>query len=431
MGARRSRVPVVLGVGMASVVLATVLLVAGVAADRRLLARVDELRASPAGAPPLGEPTSWDGALDDLAAAAAMSAEDETAFYARFRDPRVTLPALAGVAGRYGKALDVLHGRFPASLLRPDGPLAGGGPLLGREHDPAALAETARRVLLLARLEALLGRPRAVDGLLSCMALGLVAGRGSRGEIRFVSAEMTNTILFSICEQLVELLKRGALPVDDLPRMARTMAAVEGLALDEGGALAAECLHQARTLDPVREGAGLLWWLPRLALIGDPAGQLREFGREGETCLRQELPREGLASLARLRRGLGEQHRMSSVTVLLAPDVGDRCGALIRGRALLRATRVMLAAFRFRARRGVFPRDLGELERDGEGEVLPVDPITGKPFVYERSGAVFVLRSPDLDGRDDGGDPSRDLVFTAPETMTAGRRAPNGTGRRP
>jgi hypothetical protein len=65
--------------------------------------------------------------------------------------------------------------------------------------------------------------------------------------------------------------------------------------------------------------------------------------------------------------------------------------------------RILIEARRYRMREGVWPRRLEDLP----GVQLPVgqlvDPVSGQPFVYERTGEGFRLYSIGVNKRDDQG----------------------------
>jgi hypothetical protein len=91
------------------------------------------------------------------------------------------------------------------------------------------------------------------------------------------------------------------------------------------------------------------------------------------------------------------------------PSAADSLGSLDLLTAERCGTRVMLAVELFRARTGVYPESLDELV-PGLLPTLPIDPVTGKPYMYRRPapGAdrhtrPYLLYSVGADGVDDGG----------------------------
>ena len=77
------------------------------------------------------------------------------------------------------------------------------------------------------------------------------------------------------------------------------------------------------------------------------------------------------------------------------------------------ASTVQLAAALnlYQQRNGAYPSSLEDLR--GVLPVLPIDPCSGKSFLYRREGAGFVVYSVGVNGVDDGGDAKevRDVVF--------------------
>ena len=65
----------------------------------------------------------------------------------------------------------------------------------------------------------------------------------------------------------------------------------------------------------------------------------------------------------------------------------------------------------YQQRNGAYPSSLEDLR--GVLPVLPIDPCSGKSFLYRREGAGFVVYSVGVNGMDDGGDAKevRDVVF--------------------
>ncbi|UCG47850.1 MAG: M50 family metallopeptidase [Phycisphaerales bacterium] len=80
----------------------------------------------------------------------------------------------------------------------------------------------------------------------------------------------------------------------------------------------------------------------------------------------------------------------------LAAHCNAQTDALITGVALLR----------YKADYGRFPSELKMLARQGYLKELPIDPYSGRPLVYRRSGDDFILYSFGADFDDDGGRPS-------------------------
>lgn len=70
--------------------------------------------------------------------------------------------------------------------------------------------------------------------------------------------------------------------------------------------------------------------------------------------------------------------------------------------ATMLADRTGLACRLFKSGTGRYPEGLDELVPGILGEV-PIDPFTGKPFVYRREGEGFIVYSLGSNQKDDGG----------------------------
>jgi hypothetical protein len=70
--------------------------------------------------------------------------------------------------------------------------------------------------------------------------------------------------------------------------------------------------------------------------------------------------------------------------------------------AIMLANRAGLACRLYKSRTGTYPASLEELVPGLLNEV-PVDPFTGKPFVYRREGEGFIVYSLGSNEKDDGG----------------------------
>jgi len=75
-----------------------------------------------------------------------------------------------------------------------------------------------------------------------------------------------------------------------------------------------------------------------------------------------------------------------------------------------RAVRVLLELRRRKDETSTWPATLAEIENRVAPEAL-VDPVTGKPFVYRRTGDAFTLYSTGPNGRDEGGKAGDDHRF--------------------
>jgi hypothetical protein len=68
----------------------------------------------------------------------------------------------------------------------------------------------------------------------------------------------------------------------------------------------------------------------------------------------------------------------------------------------------VLALLRYEKEKGKYPVNLNELVEKGYLESIPIDPFSGKPFVYKNTGDDFILYSVGEDFKDDGGEVYRD-----------------------
>ncbi|HUT73226.1 MAG TPA: hypothetical protein VM221_00120 [Armatimonadota bacterium] len=92
------------------------------------------------------------------------------------------------------------------------------------------------------------------------------------------------------------------------------------------------------------------------------------------------------------------------VTALLIPAFSNCHRARDRAIAHLGLARIALLLKAYRADHGGYPTSLEELAR-AEGRALPTDPFSGKPFVYRRDGAGFLIYSWGPNLKDDKGTP--------------------------
>ena len=147
------------------------------------------------------------------------------------------------------------------------------------------------------------------------------------------------------------------------------------------------------------------------ALIGlylSPPGKVLRLNDEVAYC--DQLERalklmdkpfpEGPAACGKNDENVPWYHLMSRWIV-----VGGRSAmACYRAIGYRNAMQVALALKAYRAKRGQYPGSLAALSAY-PGWKLPLDPFSGKPFVYHRKGAGFVLYSWSEDLDDDGGRP--------------------------
>jgi hypothetical protein len=72
------------------------------------------------------------------------------------------------------------------------------------------------------------------------------------------------------------------------------------------------------------------------------------------------------------------------------------------------ATLTILAILQYEKENGKYPVNLNEIVEQGYLESMPIDPFSGKPFVYKNTEDDFILYSIGEDFKDDGGEVYRD-----------------------
>jgi hypothetical protein len=106
----------------------------------------------------------------------------------------------------------------------------------------------------------------------------------------------------------------------------------------------------------------------------------------------------------------------AEVTRLMMPMLGRAQRRQATAEAATATTQLAAALRLYRDERGFYPDSLEAIR--GVLPTLPVDPFTGKPFLYRREGSGFVVYSVGTDGADGGGQGGvtgeDDLVFRSP-----------------
>jgi hypothetical protein len=101
--------------------------------------------------------------------------------------------------------------------------------------------------------------------------------------------------------------------------------------------------------------------------------------------------------------GLKPTHPYNVLPAMLVPALDKAAWKVARQIATLRLAAVACALERHRLRHGGYPATLAELA-PAFIPAVPADPMTGKPFGYERpESGPYRLWSAGLNGRDDGG----------------------------
>ncbi len=390
----------------------------GIAADRKCERELAEIRKNKPKEVELA-PTKYDQAMSAMLKAFDLSDMEETAFYNSFENRNATVPKLLPWMNKFANSFEKMRALFPPDPTEDIGDLKSFRPLLNGQHDPKKIAETARRSMMVIKLQGLLKRPEFIQNLSSYLRFGLVAGRGARGKLRLFGAEIANTIVFTAYGEIFELLKRNVIGADDYMRIMRNIEAYEKLRLPEGILIEAESMRNDRYLAQLEEKMGIWWTLPRLAFVGNPRTQMREFGASARQIMDSRPALEVVPELRALFKSYesGVTTAAPTIALLLKKDTIKRYVStyikLIKGRSSANALILMALLFRYRSRSGGFPRSLSDM--DSEGLTIPKDPLTGKDFVYRPRGNVFTLYSIGIDGVDDGGDRKKDVVYTSPD----------------
>ena len=92
---------------------------------------------------------------------------------------------------------------------------------------------------------------------------------------------------------------------------------------------------------------------------------------------------------------------LNPVTLLL-PAYAKLADAFVRCHAMVRCTAAALAAERYRRLHGDWPKSLDQLAPDLL-DIVPIDPFTGDPLLYQRLPDGVVVYSTSTDGVDNGG----------------------------
>ena len=89
-------------------------------------------------------------------------------------------------------------------------------------------------------------------------------------------------------------------------------------------------------------------------------------------------------------------------TGLLTPRISSALARRDNTQALVAMWRLGLALKRYQAAHGQYPATLADLQKALDWKIPP-DPFSGKPYVYRREGAGFLVYSVGPDMQDDGG----------------------------
>ena len=190
--------------------------------------------------------------------------------------------------------------------------------------------------------------------------------------------------------------------------------------------------------------------LEKLVCVFRMAGHFLTQGNSGDYSLGQSMASDGLERLGRLAiqegvppdwlakleavlpsgedRWAGQSKEMEEVTRLYKRKFHQGVlprliGIVFSGRfaqdartfhllylAECRAGRTLLALRRYRDQTGAWPTSLAEVQPQVSADIL-IDPFSGKPLGYRRSGDTFLLYSVGPNGTDEGGKRKDDRIF--------------------
>jgi hypothetical protein len=100
---------------------------------------------------------------------------------------------------------------------------------------------------------------------------------------------------------------------------------------------------------------------------------------------------------------LDEIAKKSIMLRLMQPAYGRLSEIAWRAKANRTALLTVLAVLVYEKERGEYPASLNQLVSRGYLKQLPIDPYSGRPFVYKRTNDVFILYSVGMNFTDDGG----------------------------
>jgi len=136
-------------------------------------------------------------------------------------------------------------------------------------------------------------------------------------------------------------------------------------------------------------------------------------------------PAKAMAAVGALETRAADLPFYAVTAKILTPSVSRAFALWHRSRALVRATRIAIAAERYRLKHGAWPARLEELVPEYLPSEAIVDPMSGKPFVYRREGDGIRVYSVGEDGVDDGGIMDREQARGARVAFDPGVFLPN------
>ncbi len=222
--------------------------------------------------------------------------------------------------------------------------------------------------------------------------------------IAVAETRMLLTFLEAVCrgrEIDDEILARLVADLEPGPwreRLARSISGERILSLERGSAVIS---GNVQGLAGERRSDRLLYWLLRPVIKDEVRWRLKKFAGWEQIAGKPYFQQREL-----LKTDAGLSEEVPWYFKLTGFWDGGTYGTFFLKNAQLEATflaaRTGLACRLYKSRTGQYPEHLEELVPGILTEV-PIDPFTGKPFVYRREGEGFIVYSLGSNQKDDGG----------------------------
>ena len=313
---------------------------------------------------------------------------------------------LAGVIAKNLKALELLYAMAdkPCFLYRdPESPL------------PESMIPDAVKMILATRLMGFDALLRADEGDTAGAIDRIRRALGSTSKVAQEGTLLTHLIAVAETRMLLSFLEavcRGR-EIDDqiLLRLvadlepgpwrellARSISGERILGLKSGSDL---IKGNPRVMSGERRSDRLLYWLLRPVLKDEVRWQLKKLTGWEQIARDPYYEQRGF-----LKTDLASSEAFPWYFKLTGFQDGGAYGTVFLKNGQLEATflaaRTGLACRLFKSRTGQYPEDLAALV-PGILTEAPIDPFTGKPFVYRREGEGFIVYSLGSNEKDDGG----------------------------
>jgi hypothetical protein len=135
-------------------------------------------------------------------------------------------------------------------------------------------------------------------------------------------------------------------------------------------------------------------------------------------ALAGEPYRQSVEGQQRLEKQMAQRPWYAVVTRTLAPIYIRATQARDEARAMVGLMRAALALRDYQIEHRSYPASLADLRAAG-GWAIPHDPFSGKPFIYRREGAGYLVYSVGADLKDDGGISQRTATERAPRPISS------------